>query len=136
MSNAANNTVNLAVGDSCEIIVRPEQLEVLPAAAAAAARSVGGSTVLAGKIARSVFYGQYVYTEVDINDVLVRAHVHPTAEFSRGEDVVVSFPSAQIRIFEAADDRSDLGWKRPSETGSAEIDDYELDLNAAPITSA
>jgi iron(III) transport system ATP-binding protein len=136
MSSAANNTVSLAVGDSCEIIVRPEQLEVLPAAAASAARSVGGNTVLAGKIARSVFYGQHVYTEVDINDVLVRAHVHPTAEFSRGEDVVVSFPSAQIRIFEAADDRSDPGWKRPSETGSAEIDDYELDLHAAPITPA
>jgi iron(III) transport system ATP-binding protein len=136
VSSAANNAVHLAVGDSCEIIVRPEQLEVLPAAAAAAARSVSGNTVLAGKIARSVFYGQYVYTEVDINDVLVRAHVHPTAEFRRGEDVVVSFPSAQIRIFEAADDRSDLGWKRPSETGSAEIDDYELDLHAAPSTPA
>jgi iron(III) transport system ATP-binding protein len=134
VSSVRGNAVKPSVGDSCEIIIRPEQVEVLPAAAGASVRSAGDSTVLPGKIARSVFYGQYVYTEVDVNDVLVRGHVHPSAEFRRGDDVVVRFPSAQIRVFDTADDQSDHGWKRPSETGSAEIDDYDNDaLHAEPI---
>ncbi|MDT5267355.1 MAG: iron(III) transport system ATP-binding protein [Mycobacterium sp.] len=136
VSSAPNNAANLAPGDSCEVIVRPEQVEVLPAAAAATGLASGGINQLKGTIARSVFYGQYVYTEVDINGVLVRGHVHPTAEFTRGENVVVRVPGGQVRLFDTSDDKSDSGWKRPSETGSAEIDDYEDELNRVPITPA
>ena len=135
LSTAATKHRDLANGDSCEVIIRPEQVEVLPAEAFAATTGAD-CTVLRGKIARSVFYGQYVYTEVDINDVLVRGHVHPSAEFSRGEDVVVRLPNNQVRIFDTSDDASDANWKRPSETVSAEIDDYDEEddeLRAVPI---
>lgn len=136
VSSAPNTAATLAAGDSCEVIFRPEQVEVLPAEATDSVRASGGTTVLPGKIARSVFYGQYVYTEIDINDVLVRGHVHPSAEFSRGDDVVVRIPTSQVRLFDVSDDTSDGGWKRPSETDSAELDDYEhdADMRAVPTT--
>jgi iron(III) transport system ATP-binding protein len=137
VSAAGNRVGGLTSGDTCELIVRPEQIEVLPAEAAQILRS-GDATVVRGKIARSVFYGQYVYTEVDIDDVLVRAHVHPSAEFRRGEDVVVRLPHSQVRLFGTSDDVSEGGWKRPSETASAELDDYteQAEIGAVPMFGA
>ncbi len=134
-SSAAHYGANLSPGDSCQVIIRPEQIEVLPAAAVASVAPADTHTVIPGKIARSVFYGQYVYTEVDVNDVLVRGHVHPSAEFRRGENVVLRIPNQQVRLFDTSDDdQSDPGWKRPSETGSAELDDYEDELRKLPTT--
>ncbi len=126
----------LSPRDSCEVIIRPEQIDVLPAAAADEVASPSHS-LIRGRIARSVFYGQYVYTEVDVNDVLVRGHVHPSAEFKRGEDVVLRIPHRQVRLFDSSDDDgTDPGWKRPSETSSAEIDDFEDELDAVPTARA
>ncbi|OAN35131.1 ABC transporter ATP-binding protein [Mycolicibacterium iranicum] len=125
VSTAALQESSLAAGDDCEVIVRPEQIEVLPEAAAGTEAFADGHSVFHGRIARSVFYGQYVYTEVDVNGLILRGHVHPSAEFSRFEDVVVRIPTNQVRLFDTSDDAPDGGWVRPSETGSAEIDDYE-----------
>lgn len=135
-SNAEHGAKDLNPGHSCEVIVRPEQIEVLPAAAMADVALSHDYSVIPGKIARSVFYGQYVYTEVDVNDALVRGHVHPSAEFKRGEEVILRIPHRQIRLFDSSDDSSGAGWKRPSETSSAELDDYDEELQPTPIVPA
>jgi iron(III) transport system ATP-binding protein len=128
---------SLRPGDPCELIFRPEQVDVYPAEAR---DSIGGPNwnVVPGTIARSVFYGQYVYTELDIDGAIVRGHLHPASEFRRGDAIVMRVARNQVRLFATSDDApdpADRSWTRPSETGSAEIDDDE-DVARFPSVSS
>ena len=130
LTSTRPTTERLRPGDPCEVIFRPNRSTCFRRRRASVAPQ--NPTVIPGTIARSVFYGQYVYTEVDVDGVLVRGHVHPSAEFRRGE--TSSCGSRTSRSGSSTPRRRPCrpGWKRPSETGSAEIDDDEDELRTVP----
>ncbi|MDT5241361.1 MAG: iron(III) transport system ATP-binding protein [Mycobacterium sp.] len=113
-----------APGASCDVIFRPEQVSVLPRDAVPGSGDRAPNT-FEGVVARSVFYGQHLHVEVDVDGVLLRCHVHASATFRRRDEVVVQIPAERVRVFAAADDEASGTWTRPSSAGSAELDEYE-----------
>ncbi|MCW2877479.1 MAG: hypothetical protein JWQ95_1579 [Sphaerisporangium sp.] len=104
-----------------QIVFRPEQVFVQPEAHTGN-EDDSQENVLKATIIRSVFYGQYLHVEVDVDGVTLRAHVHPSLEFRRGDKVRVTIPPQHVRVLPSDDDL-----EAPS-TG-ATLDDFDDDID-------
>jgi ABC-type Fe3+/spermidine/putrescine transport system ATPase subunit len=114
--------------EPCQVIFRPEQVAVEHAGPAQDGETEE-ENVLRATIIRSVFYGQYLHVEVDVDGVPLRAHVHPSLEFRRGDKVRVSVPRKHVRVL-PGDDGPEVV------TATAGLDDLADEVDTDALAAA
>jgi iron(III) transport system ATP-binding protein len=113
-------------GSGCQVVFRPEQLLVVPLEPGAEP-AVADQNVVRATVIRSVFYGQHLHVEIDVDGLPLRAYVHPSLRFRKGDKVQVTIPREHVRVLPVDDG--------PAQTaGTAGLDDldseHELDALA------
>jgi iron(III) transport system ATP-binding protein len=109
------------VGDACQVMFRPEQMQVRPHGSSGVSPEAAESeqaNVLRASVVRSVFYGQYAHVELDADGVALRAHLHPSLQLRRGDKVEVTLPATALRVLQFDE-------SMPDTTATAGIDDLE-----------
>jgi iron(III) transport system ATP-binding protein len=110
----------------CQVVFRPEQLQVLPLQSEP---EIGTQNVVRATVVRSVFYGQYLHVEIDVDGLPLRAHVHPALRFRKGDKVQVTIPREHVRVLPL-----DEG---PAQTsGTAGLDDLDTEHDADAFAGA
>jgi hypothetical protein len=105
------------------VVFRPEQVLVEPDDDGDPGEET--ENVLRATIARSVFYGQYLHVEIDVDGVPLRAHVHPSLELRRGDRVRLRIPRRHLRVLPQDDGPE----RAPMTAGLDDLPD-EVDMDA------
>jgi iron(III) transport system ATP-binding protein len=82
---------------ACQVIFRPEQVHLEPDVDAGRDEE-DQENVLRATVIRSVFYGQHLHVQADVDGVSLRAHVHPSLELRRGDKVRLTVPRQHVRV--------------------------------------
>ncbi len=80
------------IGDDVLVSVRPEEVRVHRTPPAVMVN------VYPAKVAVSVFLGQHLDCQIDVGGQLLRAHLHPSNDVRRGEEVFVQLPCERCTV--------------------------------------
>ncbi|MDH3239354.1 MAG: ABC transporter ATP-binding protein [Alphaproteobacteria bacterium] len=79
-------------GDKVVIVIRPEDVNLMPASTAA-----GGENMLQGEVAAAMFMGDAKEYKIALKDSAIRLRLHPTTEIDEGQSVLVEIPAERCR---------------------------------------
>jgi iron(III) transport system ATP-binding protein len=81
---------NVATGDRVILVVRPEDMTVVPAGAPA-------ENVIEGHVLSALFMGDTTEFQIALKDTVVRLKLHPTVTLARGDRVSIGLPAECCR---------------------------------------
>jgi iron(III) transport system ATP-binding protein len=79
-------------GDKVLIVIRPEDLNLVPGAV-----SAGSGNVIEGRVATSLFMGDSTEFRVAIKDTMLRLKLHSSTAMSQGDTVRIELPPERCR---------------------------------------
>ena len=123
---------DFSAADSCDVVFRPEQVELTPGHETDRLRDGQKANVLTGSVIRSVFYGDFLHVEIDVDGVTLRAHTHPSFEFRAHDKVTVWIAPEHVRVLHQDASIDDASMRASAPELGTELEDSIAELEAPP----
>jgi iron(III) transport system ATP-binding protein len=85
---------NVAAGDRVVLVVRPEDMTVVP-------QGTPAENVIQGEVLSALFMGDATEFQIALKDTVVRLRLHPTVPLARGDTVSIGLPAECCRALVA-----------------------------------
>jgi ABC-type Fe3+/spermidine/putrescine transport system ATPase subunit len=96
---AASETAEISAGQACYVAIRPEHVDVRPAAGG---RGPAGANQLTGVIAALLFVGERYEASITLaGGETIMVYLPPTPEWQEGQSLLMTLPEDQVRVWRA-----------------------------------